>query len=105
MLAANYSNILWKSIALTYNIFTETASTMMYREGVLYNFIFTEFPFKTVSGDVTAYHRISLKPDELNNLNFHPLEAVSYYRDPQLQVSEKYSYFLIRYQTFANLDV
>ena len=27
-------------------------------EGVLYNFIFTELPFKTVSGDVTAFHRI-----------------------------------------------
>ena len=69
MLAENYSNILWKSIALTSNIFTEIASTMMYREGVLYNFVFTEFPFKTVSGDVTAYHRISLKPDEVNH---HP---------------------------------
>ena len=29
------------------------------REGVLYNLVFTEFPFKTVSGDVTACHRIS----------------------------------------------
>ena len=29
-------------------------------EGVLYNFIFTEFPCKTVSGDVTAFHRITL---------------------------------------------
>ena len=25
-------------------------------------------------------------------LNFHPLEVVSHYRDPQLQVDENYSY-------------
>ena len=25
---------------------------------MLYNFVFTEFPFKTVCGDVTAFHRI-----------------------------------------------
>ena len=30
----------------------------------------------------------------LGNLNFHPLEVVSRYRDPQLQVGDKYSYFL-----------
>ena len=30
-------------------------------EGVLYKFIFAEFLFKTVSGDVTAFHKI--KPD------------------------------------------
>ena len=29
----------------------------------LYNPVFTEYPFKSVSGDVTAFHRIS--PDEL----------------------------------------
>ena len=29
---------------------------------------------------------------ELNNLNFHPLEFVSRYRDPQLQAGENYSY-------------
>ena len=34
-----------------------------------------------------------------NYLNFHPLEVVSRYRDPQLQVGE------IRDYTFANLDV
>ena len=28
---------------------------------------------------------------KLFNLNFHPLEAVSRWRDPQLQVSENYS--------------
>ena len=31
---------------------------MKYGEGVLYNFVFPEFSFKTVSGDVTAFHRI-----------------------------------------------
>ena len=29
---------------------------------------------------------------KLNNLNFHPLEVVSRYRDTQLQVDENYSY-------------
>ena len=29
------------------------------------------------------------------NLDFHPLEVVSRYRDPQLQVGENYSCFLI----------
>ena len=37
---------------LTCNIFIELANTMK-----LYNFIFTELPFKMVSGDVTALHR------------------------------------------------
>ena len=27
-------------------------------EGVLYDFVFTELPFKTISGYVTAFHRI-----------------------------------------------
>ena len=31
-------------------------------------------------------------PAELNNLNFHPLEVVSRYRDLQLQVAEHYWY-------------
>ena len=26
---------------------------------MLYNFVFTECPFKTVSGDVTAFHRMA----------------------------------------------
>ena len=30
-------------------------------------------------------------PAESSNLNFHPLEVVSRYRDPQLQVGEKFS--------------
>ena len=29
---------------------------------------------------------------KLFNLNFHPLEVVSRYRDPQFQVAENYSY-------------
>ena len=33
----------------------------MYGEGVLYNFVFTEFPFKTVPGDVNAFHRFKEK--------------------------------------------
>ena len=31
-------------------------------------------------------------PAKLIYLNFHPLEIVSRYRDPQLQVAENYSY-------------
>ena len=34
-------------------------------------------------------------PAELNNLNFHPLEVVSRYRDPQLHVGENYAYLFI----------
>ena len=37
--------------------------------------------------------RVSGSTDKLFNLNFHPLEVVSRWRDPQLQVSENYSYF------------
>ena len=47
---------LWNSIALTSIIVTELANAMKYEEGVLDNFVFTEFPFKMVSGDVTAFH-------------------------------------------------
>ena len=46
------------SIALTSNIFTELANTMKYGGRVLYNFLFTELQFKTVFGDVFAFHRI-----------------------------------------------
>ena len=37
-------------------------------------------------------HTIDPWTAKLNNLNFHPLEVVSRYRDPQLQVGENYSY-------------
>ena len=40
-------------MALTSIVVTELANTMKYGGGVLNNFVFTEFPFKTVSGDVT----------------------------------------------------
>ena len=36
-------------------------------------------------------HRFYLLTAKLFNLNFHPLEVVSRWRDPQLQVSENYS--------------
>ena len=42
---------------------------------------------------------------ELNNLNFHRLEVVSRYSDPQYQVGENYPYCSISDQTFAHLDV
>ena len=34
-------------------------------------------------------------PAKVIHLNFHPLEVVSRYRDPQLQVDENYSYLQI----------
>ena len=37
--------------------FTELTNTMKMGEGS-YTFVFTELPFKTVSGDDTAFHRI-----------------------------------------------
>ena len=47
------------------------------RDGVLiYNCIFNELPFKTVSGDVTAFHRI---------------EAVNRVLETQLQVCENFN--------------
>ena len=38
------------------HIFTELANTMKYAigDGVLYDLVFSELPFKTVTGDVTA---------------------------------------------------
>ena len=36
--------------------------------------------------------KINHSTAKLQNLNFHPLEVVSRYRDPQLQVGENYSY-------------
>ena len=37
-------------------------------EGVLYNFVFIEFPYKTVAGDVTAFHRIAQKTRNVNTI-------------------------------------
>ena len=44
---------------------------------------------------------------KLIDFNFHPLEVVSRYRDPQLQMAEIFSHIcLIQAQNiFANLDV
>ena len=43
------------------------------------------------------YHLVSIDPScaKLNNLIFHSLEFASRYRDPQIQVSEKYPYLFI----------
>ena len=35
----------------------------------------------------------------LNHLNFHPLEVVSRYRDPQLQVGKNYSHYFVYFET------
>ena len=40
-------------------IVTELANTMKYGGGALVYSVFTEFPFKTVSGDVTAFQRFT----------------------------------------------
>ena len=45
-------------MALTSFVFTELANTMKYGGRVLHNLALTEFPFKTVSGEVTAFNRI-----------------------------------------------
>ena len=45
------------------------------------------------------YNKVNPYPAKLIYLNFHSLEVVSRYRNPQLQVAENYS------QRFANLDV
>ena len=37
------------------------------------------------------FHVVNPLTAKLFNLNFHPLEVVSHWRDPQLQVSENYS--------------
>ena len=55
-------------------------------------------------------HRVSpysakLNNLNLNNLNFHPLEVVSRYRDPELQVAENYPYLFNLPQKCANHDV
>ena len=44
-------------------------------------------------------------PAKLSNLNFHPLEIMFRYCDPQLQVGENTYICLIRNRTLANLDV
>ena len=40
-------------------------------------------------------NRFNPSPAKLTNLNFHPLEVVSRYHDPQLQVGENSSYFFL----------
>ena len=40
---------------------------------------------------IGTYDHINPLIAKLFNLNFHPLEVVSRWRDPQLQVSENYS--------------
>ena len=45
-----------------------------------------------IDGCVSSlWEKINLCPAKLIYLNFHPLEVVSRYRDPQLQVDENYS--------------
>ena len=50
--------MLWNTTALTFNVFTELGKTVKYGGGVSYNIIFTEYPFKWISGDVNAFHKI-----------------------------------------------
>ena len=52
-------------------------------EGVLYNFVFTEFPFKTVSGDVTAFHRIIIE------LQSSKLIILDFTKGPKITNSQK----------------
>ena len=48
-----------KLYSLVPQYFTELANTMKYGGGLLYNFVFAEFPFKTASDDVTTFNRIA----------------------------------------------
>ena len=45
----------------------------------------------------------TINPAKLLNLNFHPLEVVSRWRDPQLQVSENYLDLINGGQLFSNI--
>ena len=44
-----------------------------------------------LDNSLTGRRTSTSKSATLYNLNFHPLEVVSRYRDPQLQVGENYS--------------
>ena len=48
----------------------------------------------TCPGVILNLPHLDYKTGKLNNLNFHPLEVVSRYRDPQPQVGENYSYLV-----------
>ena len=41
-------------------------------------------------------------PAKLSNFNFNPVEVVSRYRDPQLQLCENYSYLFILMPIICN---
>ena len=40
---------------------------------------------------------------KLNNLNFHPRQVASRYREPQIQVAENYSYLFNLDTNFSNI--
>ena len=54
--------------------------------------------------DIGIYRLTLIPPTELIYLNFHPLEVVSRYRDPQLQVAENYAN-LVNLMTGSGLNV
>ena len=43
---------------------------------------------------IPAFNHVNPHPAEVIYLNFQPLEVVSRYRDPQLQVAENYKYLI-----------
>ena len=53
--------------------------------------IFWPRDFTKVCIHFCLFNHLTMLTDKLLNLNFHPLEVVSRWRDPQLQVSENYS--------------
>ena len=55
--------------------------------------------------NVKVVVQINPYPAQLIYLNFHLLEVVSRYRDPQLQVGENYSYLFNLKRNILNLDV
>ena len=63
---------------MCYNLYVRTTIKLNFR----YKFLFLSVMCNGIFNPLTA---------KLLNLNFHPLEVVSRWRDPQLQVSENYS--------------
>ena len=53
----------------------------------------------------STWAKLNPSPTMLFNLNVHPLEGVSRFRDPQLQVGGNHSYLLNLGPTFANVGV
>ena len=62
--------------------------------------------FRFLTGVDRGVNHMNIIISNSSYLNFHPLQAVSRYRDPQLQAGGNYpNICLICDQTFSNLDI